>query len=220
MELFGDESGHLRSLLDGDCNLFVISLVAGDPARCRACPKRAVRNVQDISEARWCDLTEIQKRRMIDCLVDCGADLSYGYVAIEHADLHDLERHYRLYEDDLRYAWDLCIIGDCYAELAGQLIDGRASDCRLTFDRFMSQKMSDRIIEVIHETRSDLVVEHGNSRQVGGIQTADCFAGAVREHLQEDEDWLDSFDDNLVTCGTNYALAGVEHRLFAEETAP
>ena len=123
MELFGDESGHLRSILSGECDLFVVAVVGGTPTRCRACPKRAVRSVQDISEAHWCDLTDTQKRRVVDCLTESRSGLSFGYVAIEPEDIHQLQNHYRLYEDDLEHAWDLCVIGDCYAELILQLLD-------------------------------------------------------------------------------------------------
>lgn len=140
MDLYGDESGHLRSLLGGDCDLFVLALVAGDPIRCQACAKKTVRAVDDIAEAKWNELTDTQKRRFVDCLAD-ATDLSFGYVAIEPNDLHELEGNYRLYEDDLRYSWDLCALGDSYAELANQLASTQ-TNCTLTFDRVFGKKQS------------------------------------------------------------------------------
>lgn len=217
MELYGDESGHLRSLLEGEEDLFVLAVVAGDPECCMRCSKRVVRNVKDIEEARWSDMTDTQRRRFIDCLIECEPDMSFGYVAIQQRDLLNLQRYYRLYEDDLNYAWDLCVIGDCYAELVRQLISNDANP-RFTFDRLFSKKMSDRVVDVIRETTPGLEMNHGNSRQTSGIQTADCFAGAVREHLLEERDWLHKFQG--VTCATNFALAGVERRLHEEGTGP
>lgn len=216
MELYGDESGHLRSLLDGEEDLFVLAVVAGNEECCMRCPKRAVRSVQNIEEARWSDLTDVQRRRLIDCLTDCEPDLSFGYVAIQRKDLLSLDRHYRLYEDDLQYAWDLCVIGDCYAELIGQLVEDDAYST-FTFDRIFSKKMSNRIAEIIEETITNPSILHENSHKAIGIQTADCFAGAVREQLLEERTWLDRFQD--ITCATEFALAGVERRLY-EETGP
>ncbi len=217
MELFGDESGHLRSLLKGEEDIFVLGVVAGNEECCMRCPKRAVRRVQDIEEARWNDLTDLQRRRLIDCLTDCEPSLSFGYVAIQREDLLDLDRHYRLYEDDLQYAWDLCVIGDCYAELVGQLTSGD-NNFTFTFDRIFSKKMSNRVTEVIQETTRGLSVQHRSSRKTVGIQTADCFAGAVREHLLKGQPWLEKFQD--VTCATGFALACVERRLYDEKPGP
>lgn len=220
MQLFGDESGHLRSILQGDCDLFVVGLVAGDSTRCRSCPKKAVRNIQDINEAHWSELTQTQKRRLVDCLTASEEELSFGYIAIEPADLHELDKHYRFYEEDLEYAWDLCVIGDCYAELVLQLVDGGATNPTFTFDEFMSGKMSNRIVDVMADRVDGVSIEYGNSRQISGIQTADCFAGAVREHLSGDRNWLDEFDSHNIVCGTEYALATVERRLYEGSTGP
>lgn len=217
MELYGDESGHLRSLLKGNEELFVLAVVAGDPECCMRCPKRAVRNVADIEEAKWSDLTDTQRRRMIDCLEECEPDLSFGYVAIEREDLHRLKNHHRLYQNDLRYDWDLCVVADCYAELVRELA-GDGSGCSFVFDRMISRKMSDKVVEVMEETTQEFDISYDNSRKVGGIQTADCFAGAVREHLLGGRSWLDEFES--VTCATEFGLIGVERRLYDGKTGP
>lgn len=217
MELYGDESGHLRSLLGGDEDLFVLAVVAGSPECCIRCPKRAVRNVTNIEEARWSDLTATQRRRLVDCLVECEPDLSFGYVAIEQNDLHGLQNHYRLYEDDLRYDWDLCVIADCYASIVGKLLQSSESQT-FTFDRLVSKKMSKKVVETMRETIPELEICHDDSRKVTGIQTADCFAGVVRGNRLRDQSWLDEFED--VSDVTESALATVEERLLGVKTVP
>jgi len=216
MELYGDESGHLRSLLEGNDEIFVLAVVAGDRECCMRCPKRAVRNVTDIEEARWSDLTKTQRRRLVECLVECEPELSFGYVAIEQSDLHDLEGHYLLYEDALKYDWDLCVIADSYTSLVGELV--RTEPAVFTFDRLISKKMSERVTEVMNQTISSLEIRHDDSRKTTGIQTADCFAGAVREDWLRGAGWLDNFED--VTDVTDSALATVEKRLLDAETGP
>ena len=217
MEFYGDESGHLRSLLEGDEDLFVLAVAAGDPECCMRCPKRAVRNVSNIEEAKWSDLTDTQRRRMIDCLAKCEPDLSFGYVAIELEDLHRLKNHHRLYQDDLRYDWDLCVIGDCYAELVRDLAGDR-NGYSFIFDRMISKRKSNKVVEVIEETTRGLNVSYDNSRKTDGIQTADCFAGAVREDRLRKQNWLDEFEE--VNDSTESALATVEERLFGAKTDP
>lgn len=180
------------------------------PRDCIKCPKRTVRNVTDIEEAKWSDLTDTQRRRVVDCLTEFEPDLSFGYVAIERNDLLDLQNHYRLYEDDLTCDWDLCVIGDCYASLVGELARNEGSRA-FTFDRLFSKKMSDRVVEVMRESKPELEIRHGNSRRVVGIQTADCFAGAVREDQLAGQNWLDEFEG--VVDVTESALDTVERRL-------
>lgn len=217
MEIYGDESGHLRSLLDGEEDLFVLAVVAGAPERCMACPKRAVRNVTDIEEAKWSDMTATQRRRLVDCLTESEPHLSFAYVAIERSDLLGLKRHYHLHQDNLEYGWDLCVIGDCYAELVRQVVRSEANPT-FTFDRLFSKKMSDRVVDIVQNTSLNLDVNHANSRQVKGIQAADCFAGAVREDRLEGRNWLNEFQE--VACATEFALAGVERRLHEQGTGP
>ncbi|WP_135854716.1 DUF3800 domain-containing protein [Halorussus salinus] len=217
MELYGDESGHLRSLLEGDEDLFVLAVVAGEAERCIRCPKRTVRNVTNIEEAKWSELTDTQRRRMVECLIECEQDLSFGYVTIDQSALLQLQAHYRLYEDDLRYAWDLCVIADCYASIIGELLQDRSGHI-FTFDRLFSKKMSGRIIETMTETTPELKVRHEDSRKVTGIQTADCFAGAVRADRLQGQNWLDQFEE--VSDVTESALVTVEERLLGAKTGP
>lgn len=217
MELYGDESGHLRSLLDGDEDLFVLAVVAGNAECCMRCPKRAVRNVTNIEEARWNDLTATQRRRLVDCLAECEPDLSLGYVAIEQCDLRQLQGHYRLYEGDLKYDWDLCVIADCYASVVEELLQSEGN-YTFTFDRLFSKKMSGRVVEAMHETTPELEICHDDSRKVAGIQTADCFAGAVREDRLREQNWLDEFEE--VSDATKFALATIEDRLLNAKTGP
>jgi hypothetical protein len=217
MELYGDESGHLRSLLEGDEDLFVLAVVVGDPECCVRCPKRTVRDVRNIEEAKWSELTDTQRRRMIECLAGCKPSLSFGYVTIKQSDLLQLQDHYRLYEDDLRYGWDLCVIADCYASISGELLQGKGAHT-FTFDRLFSKKMSERVIDMMTEMTPELEVRHADSRKVTGIQTADCFAGAVREDRLRKQNWLDELEE--VSNVTESALATVEERLLDLKTGP
>jgi len=211
MDLYGDESGHLRSLLQGDDEIFVLAVVAGNREWCLRCPKRAVRRVTDIEEAKWSDLTLAQRRRLVDCLVECEPTLSFGYVAIERSDLRQLRRHYRLYEDDLTYGWDLCVIADCYATLVEALLQGTGTHT-FTFDRLFSKKMSAKVVEAMDEMPPELDIHHDDSRKVTGIQTADCLAGAVRDDWLGKQNWIDEF--GTVNDVTDSALATVEKRLL------
>lgn len=211
MELYGDESGHLRSLLEGDEDLFVLAVVAGKSEDCMRCPKRAVRDVTDIDEARWSDMTDIQRRRLMDCLADYEPDLSFGYVALEQRDLLRLQNYYRLYEDNLTRDWDLCVIADCYAKLVGELLQIEGNHT-FTFDRLFSKKMSGKIVDEMNNMIPELEIRHDDSRRVTGIQSADCLAGAVRDERLRGGDWLDTFE--RVTDVTEPALTAVEERLL------
>lgn len=218
MEFFGDESGHLRSLLGGACELFVLAVVGGDLMACSRCPKRAVRNASDLAEAKWSDMTDVQKRRMVDCLRD--SDLSFCYVAIRESDLRDLDDHYLLFQDRLHLDWDLAVMADAYAEMLAHLAPNSSSCYPFTFDQMIGKRQSDEVADAITERLPAFDVDHAGSRQVRGLQTADCFAGAVAESLRGESDWLAQLDDANVTCTTEYALISVEKRLHDVKTDP
>lgn len=220
MEFFGDESGHLNSLLDGACDLFVLAVVGGDRIACGRCPKRTVRNVSNLAEAKWSDMTDVQKRRMVDCLCDAGGDLSFCYVAIREADLRRLDGHYLLFQDRLRSDWDLMVMADAYAEMLSQLAPDSGVGYPFTFDRMIGKRQSDEVANAITRRLPQFDVRHAGSRQIRGLQAADCFAGAVAESLRGESDWLARFDDSNVTCATEYALIGVENRLHDVKTDP
>lgn len=220
MEVFGDESGHLRNLLSDNCPQYVLGVVAGDITDCIACPKKSVRQVGNIAEARWSDLNTTQKRRFIDCLATERTDVTFAYVTFEKSDLVDLEHSYLLHQNDgFPYDWDLCVTGYAYAELLHHIGATELYDC-FTFDTFISSKQSDRIAHIIQDEEITLPVESGSSRQVKGIQAADCFAGAVSDHHQGDESWLDSINENRIIDATDYALCRIEKELYEIGTGP
>lgn len=64
MEAYGDVSGHFKSLVDGHCEVVVVGVVSGDRIAAGRCPKRTVRSVRNVEEAKWSDLTDVQKRRL------------------------------------------------------------------------------------------------------------------------------------------------------------
>lgn len=220
MEFFGDESGHLNSLLDGNCDWFVLAVVGGDPLACGACPKRTVRNVSDAAEAKWNDLTEVQKRRMVDCLRDAAEDLRFCYVAIRKSDLVALDHHYLLFQDQLRHDWDLVVMAEAYASMLVEVAPEPNQGYPFTFDRIFGKAQSDVITEVLDERLPSFETRHAGSRQVRGLQAADCLAGAVAESLRDDADWLSTLGQSDVTCATEYALIGVEKRLHEVKTGP
>jgi len=82
MDYFGDESGHLESLPTGDCEVWTVVVIAGDKLAASRCAKKPVRNVTDVNEAKWNDLTDIQKRRFIDCVSDLDS-LEFAHATIE-----------------------------------------------------------------------------------------------------------------------------------------
>ena len=213
MDYFGDESGQFKGVLNGDCEVCVIGVVAGTKIDCMRCPKRTVRRIDDIPEAKWNDLMDHQKRRLFECFAEQD-QLEFGYALFDRDKLHSMENYHLLYNDvEFPPSWDLALSGYAYGEVLfemGVLDDMRAS---FEFDRISSQKQCDAVKNhVLHFVDLQNVYYNG-SRQSGGIQAADCLAGAVAEDYKKDTNWLDHLDgDDVVEC-SSASLIQLENRL-------
>lgn len=213
MDYFGDESGQFKGVLNGDSEVCVIGVVAGTKIDCMRCPKRTVRRVDDIPEAKWNDLMDYQKRRLFECFAEQD-HLQYGYALFNRDKLHSMENYHLLYDDvEFPPSWDLALSGYAYGEILFEmdvLDDNRAS---FEFDRISSQKQCDAVKNHILHFVDLQNVYYSGSRESGGIQAADCLAGAVAEDYKKDTDWLDYLEgDDVVKC-SSASLIQLENRL-------
>lgn len=213
MECFGDVSGHFRGLIQHDCEVVVVGLVIGYRVAAARCPNRAVRNVADIREAKWNDLKEKQKRRMVECLQENDA-LEFGYAKFTAGMLHRLEKHYLLHQDvSFPPAWDLTLTGYAYGEIMFEY--DVTEERRVIFyaDRVASKPQTEDLLA--HVTEYVNLDQHfiAESTDVKGVQAADCFAGAVAEDHKRGTDWLSNIDDDRITVATNNCLTKLEHDL-------
>lgn len=220
VHLYGDESGTLRNVLRGEEEVFVLGVVAGGQFDCAACAKRAVREVTDLAEAKWNDLTELQKRRVIDCFRE-KTDLSFGFAAIERESLLDLEGHYLLFRDDsFATDWDLLTIAHGYCELLHALPVSVTSQDRFRFDQLASRSISTEVLDRVESRWPELDAGYGSSRQIRGIQAADCFAGAVAEDLKRGTTWREELDGRGVVDVSAETLIRLERLLHDERAGP
>ncbi|WP_159076949.1 DUF3800 domain-containing protein [Halococcoides cellulosivorans] len=216
MDLFGDESGTLRSVLNGRDEICVVAVVGGDRMDCIRCPKKAVRRVRDVTEARWSDLMDDQKRRVLDCME--AEDLQFGVCRITTDALHNLSHSYKLHQDRLSPAWDLVLKGDAYAELVAA-IDSGAQRSRFRFDMVSDRSNAESIVEIV-ESGTEVDADWGNSRQIKGIQAADCLAGATADHVRHGEDWIDRISTDRIVDRTDAALERLEMALESTDSGP
>jgi len=220
MDYFGDESGHLKGVLLGDCDVCVIAVVAGDRVSCSRCPKKAVRNVDDIPEAKWHDLLDKQKRRLLQCFAETD-HLEYGYVKFEREQLHSIDNYHLLHQDvSLPPSWDLALAGYAYGEILYEMGVPEENMTTFTFDRISSKKQSEKVANHFQDYVSDVNTFIRGSRESKGIQAADCFAGAVADDLRHGTDWLDYLDQDRITTCTYSSLAKLEGDLYRCETGP
>lgn len=125
MHLYGDESGHIRSLLDGTDSVVVIAVVAGNKNACMRCPKRTVSRRNELSEAKWSKLETTEKRRFIECFSDNRGNITYGYISLSRIDLVGMRASYLLHDNEnFEYDRDVSIMAWCYAELITQMAGG------------------------------------------------------------------------------------------------
>lgn len=220
MDYFGDESGHLKSVLQGNEQVSVMAIVAGDKIACAKCPKKTVRNVTDIDEAKWNDLMDKQKRRLFECFAD-NDYLTFGYAKFTREQLKSVDNDYLLFQDvEIPPAWDLALAGYAYGEILYEM--GAREDDRplFRFDRISSQKQSEHVLDHIKHFVPGVQVMYGGSKQIKGIQAADCLAGAVAEDHKKGTAWLDMLnDDNIVEC-SYLSLAQLESALHECDTGP
>jgi len=208
MDYFGDESGHLKGVLQGDCEVCVYGVVGGIRIDCVRCANRAVRNVQDIDEAKWNDLLDTQKRRLIDCFAE--QDLEFGYALFTRDSLHSIDYCYYMHDDrSIPPAWDLALAGYSYGEILYEMGAHNKRRGTLTFDKVASNKQSKALARHAREF-VELSCFPGNSKDQPGIQAADCFAGAVAEDHKNGTDWLDSLDGAEITECSSWALTKLE----------
>lgn len=214
MVYFGDVSGNFRGLLRDEVEVCVAAVVGGARQDCYRCAKKTVRNVTDIPEAKWNDLTRVQKRRFFDCLSDNSDSLQFGYAAFRKEHLQSLERYHKLYQD-VRFppAWDLALTGYAYGELLFELSENVGTDPELEFDRVASEPQCEGVVAAVQELVAGATPTYKSSRQVPGIQAADCLAGGVAEQLKGGEPWLDHLSQETVLDCRDITLIQLENKL-------
>ncbi len=219
MPAFGDESGHLRNLLTGECPRYSLAVVVSDIHTCRGPAKRLVKRVSNLTEAKWNELNALQKRRFWDNL--CGRDVQVAYLSVDRDRLHSMDPDHLLYRDGLGgFDTDMFTVGVFYAALVNELRLGEQRMGPLTFDRQIGKRQCDEAASVLKTRAEGVQVAHADSRTEKGIQTADCVAGAVSEHHDEGEAWLGDTGSVSVVDGTDYAMASLEKELAVLEAVP
>lgn len=221
MDYYGDASGHLRGLLNGACDVYVAAVVAGDRISCGRCPKQAVRRIDDIPEAKWSDLLEVQKRRLFECFAE-NEHIKFGYALFTRDQLQRLKLSHLLYEGvNLPPAWDLALEGYAYGEI---LFEMDAKEDRrppnFTFDRVASKAQSEDVSDHVEHFVEDIRPFIKGSRKSPGIQAADCFAGAVAEDYKSGSDWLNLLDGQEVIECSSISLLQLEHLLHEYDAGP
>lgn len=220
MDCFGDASGHLRGVLLGDCEVYIAAVVAGDRIGCGMCPKRTVRNVTDISEAKWNNLTETQKRRLFDCFADQN-HLRFGYAKFTQRQLETLQHYHLLYQNvNFPPAWDLALEGYAYGEILFELDARDERRVQFEFDRVASRKQSEVVAQHVQHFVPDTKTYIAGSRQSHGVQAADCLAGAVAEDFKYGTDWLDTLADRDIVECSHASLVQLERNLSNYRTGP
>ena len=209
---YGDISGSFKGLLSGETEVCVAVIVGGARDDCLRCPKRTVNNVQDISEARWYDLMETQKRRFIDCIRENRDCLMAGYATIRVGDLKRLSTWYKLYPPNEVQVWPVLVRSFAYFEIFNAIADTQERS-RFYPDRFHSQPQQKLMEEELSERLPQLEVSASGSRQRQGIQTADCIAGAIREQQIGRNEWESLNDEFLSEDRGDWALNKLEARL-------
>ncbi|WP_324757133.1 DUF3800 domain-containing protein [Haloarcula sp. GH36] len=220
MDYFGDESGHLKGVLQGDCEICVMAIVAGDKVSCGQCAKRAVRNIDDIPEAKWNDLLDKQKRRLFECLAD-NEHIEFGFATFTQEKLRSVDGYHYLHQDvKFPPAWDLALAGYAYGEILYEMGASNENIATFTFDRISSKKQSEKVADHFQEYVPGVSPFIKGSRQSPGIQTADCLAGAVAEDHKGESDWLSNLDQSNITECSYSSLAKLETDLHRYETEP
>lgn len=220
MHYFGDVSGHLRGLLTGDCEVCVFAVVGGDHVSAGKCAKKAVRRIDDIPEARWNDMRDVQKRRFFDCLASQQDIVEYGYSVVTATQLKSLDNYHLLYQD-VDLVWDLAFTGYVYGEILFAMGADEEHRALFTFDRVASKPQCEKVAKHLSKFIPDVHVEYDGSRQSHGIQTADCLAGGIAEDTRKDTSWQSQLDRSGVTEGMNSAaLAHLESSLFDINSGP
>lgn len=209
MDYFGDESGHLKGVLQGDCDVCVVGVVGGVKYKCMRCPKRAVDRVDDLEEARWTDMFDTQKRRFLECIADL--DLEFGYVAFDQDKLHTMDNYHYLYQDvSFPPAWDLVLAGYAYGEVLYEMGAPDEHRAIFTVDRISSRKQTEKMIDHVCDFVPGVNPFIAGSKGSKGVQAADCLSGAIAEDMRKGTEWRSYLDDlTMIEC-TATSLAKLE----------
>jgi hypothetical protein len=180
------------------------------------CPKRTVSRRDELSEAKWSELEDTEKRRFVECFSDSEEQLQYGYVALSRGALIGMQASYLLHDsDNFRYDRDVSVMAWCYAELVNQLTNQESGPIQMMFDKFFHSSQSDDLKQLLsNRVRSDVSVDYRTSHSSKGIQAADCLAGAASEHERGESDWLDELNGAAVNNATEGAQAAIQMELM------
>lgn len=220
MDYYGDESGQFQALLSGEDQCISHAVVEASNGEVMSCSKRVVRDISDIPEAKWNSLREQDKRRFLECLSGRESVIRAATVTVTKSDLESLDASYLLYGDRLPYLPSIVYGGVAYGVLLAKL--DIKSDPRPTFkfDRFYSQKQSQKLIDVAESVCKIDEISSRNSRKVQGIQTADCVAGASREDRCKGTDWMTDLSNSMHVDASDYVLSTLEKFLHEQSTGP
>lgn len=214
MPLYGDESGHFRSVLEGEDDVVVVAVVSGPENACIRCPSRTVDRRGELDEAKWSDLNDVEKRRFADCLRDSQDSLKCGFAAFSRDALHRMSYSYRFHEEGkFEYNRDVSAMAWCYCELVSQIVPNDQRDT-IVFDQFFHRSQSENLKEMLSQRVNDRIsVEYDTPHGSKGIQSADCIAGAVSEHRRGGYNWLERLDESTVIDATDPVGAHIQHEL-------
>lgn len=213
MEAYGDVSGHFRGLLNGSCEVVVVGVAVGDELLAGSCPKKTVRRVDDIPEAKWHSLTDVQKRRFIDCVAEQDR-LEFGYATFTRDSLNTLKNHYLLHQNvSFPPDWDLALTGYAYGEVLYEYGAKDESVAAFFLDRVASRSQGEAVCNHVKKFVPNINPFLKGSRESSGIQAADCIAGAIAEDSKNGTNWMGAIDSSrLKNCGSA-ALVQLENDL-------
>lgn len=196
MYAFGDESGNFRAVLGGDAEeVFTLGVLVGGQHECGGCAKRAVRRAKTMDEAKWTDMSRVQKRRAVECLNETDRNLRFGYIVCDQQRLTSLRYDYELYnEANIDVAADVAYISVGYSFILRDIL-AETEGVNFTFDQFYSPPQSNAIERLVDREVELRSIEYGSSHSVRGIQSADCIAGAVSETHRGGNDWEEAFSE-------------------------
>lgn len=213
MIFYGDESGHFNNVVSGESDSFSIAVIGGDYDECRHCASKAIREISSLDELKWHNLIPVTKRRFITCVNDI--DIKIGYAAFDRERLLDIDNSYLLHQSVSRgqTPWDLIAMGCGYSEILNEIRGEFDMPVKFEFEQIFNQKQSDIIKSIVQDQISRASVNYMLSHANKAIQVADGIAGAAREDLKTDSEWLNDISSDQVTDLTNEMLIQLEYWL-------
>lgn len=213
MDAFGDVSGDFRSLIKHHCPVVVVGVVMGDRMGASRCPKQTIRRVDDVQEAKWRNMNDVQKRRCVECFA-ANDSLDFGYALFTADDLHQLKYHYLLHQEvSFPPDWDIALTGYAYGEIMFEY--GAKEERRVLFegDRMASKPQWEAMVDHIQQFVPQVNAFMKGSQETPAIQAADCLAGAVAEDYKRDTNWLGEIDNDRLTSCSSTALIQLQNDL-------